>query len=722
MNKLVSRNIALMAVLLGVSLPVRVLAENLEETVVQGQQRTEAQNGLALQSLSAADVQAAQITHSSELAKLSPSLTVLQSLDQRQSAIFIRGLGTLSFGAGVQASVVTLVDDVAMASPAQASIPLQAIEAVEILRGPQGWLTGKSAAAGSVHIRSKRPAETWQGQLETRLSHGSESSARARYSGLSISGPMGGQMGGQMGLSGSLFYQDNDGYIENVYDNSQLNGRLGLGGRLGLHWADDSSQVALRADYAKHQGACCAPVITRADAPLYQALLPPVEASKENRQANSNRDYRNDSRDAGLSLQWQKTLSNSRLSSVSAYRKYTASSEQDLDFLPQDFIPLSAGEDQLVQLSQKLQISQDAQLFSYRAGVYFLQQRRQHDYSRGVLSLFNASLHAAVRTREMAAYMHAETRLREDTVMALGLRYGRDTIRFSARRDAFAPQGLQGFENANDSQADKVLGGTLALRQHWSTGAAAHQLSLRWSRMHKPAAYNVLFAMDAEQLSPVSREQGDSVELGLKSVFYQQGLSVEAMLYATRYADFQAQVQQGDRLKYALINSGDVSTQGLELALNAQHWRYWHTSLSLNWMAARIGDVAGIACAAGCDSLYGKPLPFAPDVKASLSTRYQSSISATGVQRFFGLNYVWQSEIQTAFNNDRFRAQGAYGLLDVSAGIAWQKLQLTVFVHNLFNRQFAVAIFEHPLGQSAYAQFLSAQAERRIGLGINVQF
>ncbi len=68
--------------------------------------------------------------------------------------ISIRGIGTLAFSPGVEPSVAVVVDDVPIAFQARAFADLADVERIEVLRGPQSTLYGKSASAGLIRVQT----------------------------------------------------------------------------------------------------------------------------------------------------------------------------------------------------------------------------------------------------------------------------------------------------------------------------------------------------------------------------------------------------------------------------------------------------------------------------------------------------------------------------------------------------------------------------------------
>ena len=88
----------------------------------------------------------------------------------REIVISIRGISDLKGGEKVltQSAFATYVDDFAAGTLAQgqANPDIYDIEAVEILRGPQGVFFGRNSEGGAINIRYKKPSEEFYGRID----------------------------------------------------------------------------------------------------------------------------------------------------------------------------------------------------------------------------------------------------------------------------------------------------------------------------------------------------------------------------------------------------------------------------------------------------------------------------------------------------------------------------------------------------------------------------
>ena len=184
------------------------------------------------------------------LQTLVPSISFRKGSTNANSAISIRGIGTVSFSLAAEPAVSTVVDGVVLGRSGQAFTDLFDIERIEVLRGPQGTLYGKNAQAGVINIVTKRPSDTLEGFVEASFFEDNEYKVRGK-----ISGPISDTVNGSLVMTRSEF----DGHIFNTFNNQQVNGyeRSGLRGMLEFLPSDDLD-ILLTYEHTESDDDCCA--------------------------------------------------------------------------------------------------------------------------------------------------------------------------------------------------------------------------------------------------------------------------------------------------------------------------------------------------------------------------------------------------------------------------------------------------------------------------------
>ncbi len=95
-----------------------------------------------------------------EVANQAPNVTLKEGGQARSGMMaYIRGIGQSDFIAALEPGVGVYVDDVYYAQLTGSMLELLDVDRVEILRGPQGTLSGRNSVGGAVKLFTKQPGE-----------------------------------------------------------------------------------------------------------------------------------------------------------------------------------------------------------------------------------------------------------------------------------------------------------------------------------------------------------------------------------------------------------------------------------------------------------------------------------------------------------------------------------------------------------------------------------
>lgn len=369
----------------------------LEEIVVTAQKRTENLSDVpvAVSSLSSEQIDASFANNIENLQALVPSVSFRKGNTTRNSALTVRGIGTISFSIAAEPSVSTVVDGVVLGRSGQAFGDLYDLERIEVLRGPQGTLFGKNASAGVVNMTTKRPGDEFEGTLDTQLYQDNEYSIKARFA-----GPLGDNARGSLTVLDRQF----DGYLKNVFNNQKANGydRSGVRGMLEFDVSDDMSMLFIAENYeAKDE--CCT------DLELVPSGRNPNSASApdSNGVVNGNPDLDLGQRridhdlvtetldkTTAFSVQINKSLGGFELTSITAYRAWDNTEIREGDFTsiagdsnkPVFGVPFQLhdlGPQEWRQMSQELRIaSPQGGLIEYQVGAFYWNIESERNFTR----------------------------------------------------------------------------------------------------------------------------------------------------------------------------------------------------------------------------------------------------------------------------------------------------------------------------------------------------
>ncbi|HVW67381.1 MAG TPA: TonB-dependent receptor [Steroidobacteraceae bacterium] len=174
---------------------------------------------------SAKAIDDAGIVQMGDFIALTPNISLQQSLSLGTSLLTVRGLTQAQ---NQEAPVSTVIDGVQMISDRQFAQDLYDIQSIEVLHGPQGALYGRNADGGAIIITTKQPTGHLQGSASTGFGSYGERVAQA-----SLSGPLAGDTL-LFRISGN--YRASDGFLRNIYLNTQADPVEDYGGRGMLKW------------------------------------------------------------------------------------------------------------------------------------------------------------------------------------------------------------------------------------------------------------------------------------------------------------------------------------------------------------------------------------------------------------------------------------------------------------------------------------------------------
>jgi iron complex outermembrane receptor protein len=139
------------------SAPARGADDTLEEITVTAQRRAESAQAvpIAMSVFSQLQLEQLGIETSSDLTRLTPNLT--WSPSGVTNAVGLRGVVDTIFTTNQVGSVAIVIDEVGMNSPVTNTFAMLDMQRVEVLRGPQVTLYGRSTTGGAINFVSRRP-------------------------------------------------------------------------------------------------------------------------------------------------------------------------------------------------------------------------------------------------------------------------------------------------------------------------------------------------------------------------------------------------------------------------------------------------------------------------------------------------------------------------------------------------------------------------------------
>jgi iron complex outermembrane receptor protein len=297
------------------AVPVWAETTGLEEVVVTARKRDEAflNVPIAVNAFTEQAIASAGIQKPGDFIALVPNMTLVETQNAGNAFIVVRGI---SQARNSEPAVAVLVDGVLETNPAQFNQELFDIRQIEVLKGPQGALYGRNAIGGAIIIRTKDPADQFEGAVK--LGYGNGNAKRAQ---VAASGPAGSSE--TLKYRASFSYYNTDGYIDNSYLQQKADPSRDYSGRLRLLWKpNDALTGDLRVSADRLETRALYFVIPRADeANPFSSFFTPADANDTHSPIQLNNPGENNRDLFNTSLKLDFNTSYGTLTSISAYDK-----------------------------------------------------------------------------------------------------------------------------------------------------------------------------------------------------------------------------------------------------------------------------------------------------------------------------------------------------------------------------------------------------------------
>ena len=702
------------------------------------------------------------------ITQIVPSVTFRKGTTSANSAIVMRGVGTISFSIAAEPSVSTVVDGIVLSRSGQAFMDLVDAERLEVLRGPQGTLFGKNASAGLVNIISKGGTDTFEAEARAEWFEGDEYRARG-----SLSGPLGEDLSARV----TGFYGSYDGNITNINggQNNKVNGYEHYGARGIVDYRGERATVRVIADIFKADDDCCADVtgVSRGAVLDAELGLPGGSAQGVN-QRFVNHNLVTQTQDTQWSLTGSLDLEVSdthTLSVVTGYRNWENRELREGDFLPRALVGTAQLHDDgtvnTEQMSFEARLASDAsKAFFYQVGAFAWHSNNRQRFTRAditcatstlpvsstggtpcntadtVNTLFpTASSRSDVNSSNFALFGQATYRFNDLIALTGGLRYTWDDLSFNHFR-APAVNATTGLPATAPGVIASPAGGLTTANppgngSNVSTGSSTNgNLSGKavlqftpsddillygsYTRGYKGPAFNVFFNHTApNNAAPISEELSDAFEVGLKSQFLDNRVQLNLAAFRVDYSGFQSNnfIAIGTPPVFIsnLTNAGDVRSEGFEADLIVNPFDGLTLRASAAYADAKVVEFFRAAGAPPPPVANDTQLPLAPKFVYTLGANYEADLGAARLYLDTDFRHV---STQFSDLNEVGRID-PYGLWNASIGLSDSddKYRLTFHVRNITDQSYALL----NVGNGQRLQ-IPRDADRFVGVSLRTRF
>jgi outer membrane receptor protein involved in Fe transport len=410
---------------------------------------------LAVQAIGNAELEQAGVQSLADVTQLTPTLRLGSGQSTTSGTIAsIRGIGTGSDNPGFEGAVGIFIDGVYRARAGAALADLPDVERIEVLRGPQGTLFGRNTSAGAISVVTAAPDfdfGAW-GEMEFAERGGVRGT-------VGMTGPVTDTFALRFDATGRV----QDGYIDDVTSGRDINDTDRWNARLQALW-DITPDATLRVivDGGQTDENCCGAInvqsgtVVGALAGIYfpGALLSDDESFQEERRmtVSPERSYAEAADDFGVSAELNWDIGGVSLTSITAYRDWTAERDQDIDFTSLDRAYRDGLTIDIETISQELRLQGEWGRVNWLVGAFV--SHEEIDTTDRIRFGADALDFANAATFFLTAGAGSPAKLYDAPVLVAGDPLGRTDVELCADTGGLAPV----CTSADNSQAAALLG------------------------------------------------------------------------------------------------------------------------------------------------------------------------------------------------------------------------------------------------------------------------
>ncbi|GFM27559.1 TonB-dependent receptor [Novosphingobium sp. PY1] len=699
---------------------------------------------IAITATTGSQLAAKNVDSVTDLTAIAPNVNLSEATGLNGSAVqaYIRGIGQSDSSFALEPGVGIYIDDVYYGTTFGAILDLNDLDRVEVLRGPQGTLSGKNSIGGSVKLFSRKPDEDTDGFVEA---------TTGSFGRIDLRGSAGFVIADGFYARVSGVSKHTDGYFDLldygcVFPDSGI-ASTGSGGdckvgteggvdvkgtRLALRYAPvgSSLEVNVVADYAHNTSDQVATKLLYADNPntrSYVAGDPTGGIPLDDRFLTGRHAYSSYANYAaggnyttvfGTNYQVEPGSFNSSpdssakswgvagtvdyeltgdlsMKSITAYRKATGRTGIDLDGSPLSIL-VQEFDYEHRQFTQELRISgRIGTLVDFTTGAYYYDA---HDrFSGRVLipnAFFNFVQDDPVTNRSISGFLHTELHLSSNLNLIGGLRYtdDRKTYGFSRRNvDGSLPTGefltdnflIVGLDGQSGTFKGDRLDYRLGVNYRFSPSVMAYA---QVATGYKGGGINPR-PYTPDQIVSFKPETLTTYEAGFKSDLFENRIRLNGTVFYNDYRDIQINrylcPESASTTCSQPANAGDAKTWGIEAEFFAEPVYGLTIDASTGYLHFKYTRV-------DATTLVEKDFkaPFNPSWQASAGIQYAANLGenwGTITPRF---DWNYQSSFYFGSINNEYNRVAARNLFNLrvtydSPDKSWQ---LSAGATNLFDK------------------------------------
>ncbi len=500
----------------------------LEDVVVTAQKREQLLQDVpvAVTAFDAEQLDALKVRDLTSLSIRMPNVSLDDVGTVRGIANFsIRGLGINSSIPGIDPTVGVFIDGVYMGTNATMLYDAFDLDAVEVLRGPQGVLFGRNVVGGAVLLNTRTPTDRYEATVRSAVEGG------GKAPNVYVAGTLNAPLTETLRARFSVYSNQDQGWFENEHTGKAFGVQDTLMLRPVISWRPtDTLRLTLRYEYQDING----------DGPASQ------NHTNGSGQSNPFANFDRDSHDFAIDeeghilsethffntrLDWNVPLGNGRVTNIFGWRDVGGSGLSDIDATP---LPLFVGgaSQPAEQFSNELRYAGlfFDRLFLTTGFYYFNNEIVYHEHRSLAFGLIQQNGGGTLDIETFGLFMSGDYDLTDWLTLTAGLRYTyeeKDAAITNLTRTGATPCNIVTGPDCPVHFQDKETWTNLSpkiglsYRHDDDTLVYAH-----WTRGFRSGGYNLrdtFFGLpgDSRDLGPgpFDEEQIDTFEIGFKKTF-----------------------------------------------------------------------------------------------------------------------------------------------------------------------------------------------------------
>lgn len=635
-----------------------------------------------------------------------PNLVISPNSQSPVTYAYIRGIGSDQLVAGFDPGVAYHVDGIYVGQPSSLPGDMWDMQRVEVLRGPQSTLYGRNTTGGSINIITKEPEPGFEAFGDVTLGNYDRKRVRAVVNG-----------GSEAVAARLTFVRDlDDGYQDNlVGKNGDQTNHHSVRGKFRFQLGE-RGDLTLTAQRFENKGRQSQkrrePFVPVELAPgfildVYDGALPnPTDPRKVAKDYPESLELENDFYSAHLNLDWE----NFSLVSITSQieNKWNQSADIDMSNNPVQFQNWNMDTEQFTQELQLVSAGEGP--LQWIVGWFYFDEELNTNYLFADSSIagFTFRNGGDLETSSQAVYGQVSYDMRDSGTplrFTAGLRWTEDEKEIDEFQQI--PEFAVDLSGRMDEQWDEVsgkLGIDWFLNDDVMTYAA-------YSRGYKGGGFSI------GQFDAYDPEIVDSIELGIKSQFWDQRAQVNVSAFYNDYQDLQVNFLLFT--SFTTDNAAEATIQGIEVESTFVPVDSLTLNANFTWLDAQFDSYQFTPT----EDLSGDTLNRAPEFTLALSAQYEWLLGDAG-SLLARADYYWQDEVYYRVQNIDRHKEDSFSTTDLR--LVWtsadDRYEVDVFAKNVSDEDNQRGLTVSDGLSTGNSSFVTYYPPRTYGVRIGARF